>query len=92
MTERKIKCRRELVSTKEIIFYCGATRFVSIFLVETLSPTFKAIPYFPIVLLSWFLTGYCILRNILQNTVALWVTIFCEILRKIQFAIFTHIQ
>ena len=43
-------------------------------------------------LLPWFLTGYCILGNISQNTVALWVTVFCEIFCKIQFAIFTRIQ
>ena len=40
---------RELVSTKEIISYHVAKSFVSIFLWEKLSPTFKAIPYFPIV-------------------------------------------
>ena len=32
---------------------------------------------------SWFLTSYCILRNISQNTVDIWVTTFCEIFRKI---------
>ena len=36
--------------------------------------------------------SYCILRNISQNTAALWIAVFCEIFRKIQFAIFTHIQ
>ena len=45
----KLNGRRELVSTKEIISYRGAKSFVSIFLGERLSPTFIAIPYFPIV-------------------------------------------
>ena len=66
----KLNGRRELVSTKEIVSYRGAKSFVSVFLGERLSPSFIAIPYFPIVLLSWFLTSYCILLNISQNTVS----------------------
>ena len=54
--------------------------------------TFIATPFFPYCkLLSRFLTGNCILQNISQNTVALWVTVFYEIFRKKRFAIFTHI-
>ena len=34
--------------------------------------------------------GYCIFRNISLKTTALWITIFCELFRKIQFAIFRH--
>ena len=65
---------------------------VSIFLGERVSPTFIAILFPYCKLLWWFLIGYCILRNISQNTVALWVTVFSEIFHKIQFAIFTLIQ
>ena len=36
--------------------------------------------------------GYCNMRHISQNTAALWIIVFYEIFRKIQFAIFTHIQ
>ena len=45
----KLNDRKELVSTKEIASYRGAKSFISIFLEERLSPTFIAIPYFPIV-------------------------------------------
>ena len=88
----KLIGRKKLVSTKEVFLIAVLEAYCFYISLERLSPTFIAILFPCCKLLSWNLTGYCISRNILENTVALWVTVFWEIFCKIQFAIFTHIQ
>ena len=63
------------VLLKSLIIYYRLT-YSEWILITTLSPYIN--------LSSSILMSYCILRNISQNSEALWVTVFCGIFRKIQ--------
>ena len=66
----KLIGRKKLVSTKEVFLIAVLEAYCFYISLERLSPTFIAILFPCCKLLSWNLTGYCISRNILENTVA----------------------